>query len=317
MGIGTNGSWKRTESKEQPVIEKKSIGETLEDRAKKYKKKPALLFEGKEISFAQLNESVNKLANGFLDLGIQKGDRVAIMLPNIPEFVYSFYALQKIGAVAVPFNTMYKGREVIHILNDSGAKAIIALTNFAPLLNEIKPDVPSLEHIILTGERTLVFVHPESTVSLQMVHDKVFFSDTDTAYRKIGEIIVDALKSFGVSGAWYKHRGSVRVGGKKIATCVISEVESLEVVNVLCFLGPLVTDDFFKVIWVPPEVKDKVLEPITSVEEETGIRPDKEEFKSSILAIFSEKFGVEIEEGPLKRDELFAYEKQRALANKA
>jgi long-chain acyl-CoA synthetase len=266
------------------MIEKKSIGETLEDRAKKFKKKPALLFEGKAISFSQLDESVNKLANGLRSLGICKGDRVAIMLPNI--------------------------------LNDSGAKAIIALTNFAPLLNEIKPDVPTLEHIILTGERTLVFVHPESTVSLQMVHEKGFFSDTDTAYRQIGEIIVEALKSFGVSGAWYKHRGSVRVGGKKIATCIISEVENLEIVNVICFLGPLVTDDFFKVIWVPPEVKDKVLEPITSVEEETGTRPGKEEFKSSILAIFSEKLGVEIEEGPLKRDELFAYEKQRALANK-
>ncbi|MBN2322511.1 MAG: AMP-binding protein [Spirochaetes bacterium] len=298
------------------MIERKSLGETIEDRAKIYKKKAALVFEGKTITFAQLNESVNKLANGLLGLGVKKGDRVAIMLPNIPEFVYSFYALQKLGAVAVPFNTMYKGREVIHILNDSGAKAIIALTNFAPLLNEIKPDVPTLEHIILTGERTLVFVHPESTVSLQMVHQKGFFSDSDTAYRRIGEVILKALACFGVKDAWYKHRGSVRVGGKKIATCVISEVEGLEVVNVLCFLGPLVTDDFFKVIWVPPEVKDKVLEPITSVEEVTGKRPGKEEFKACVLSAFSEKLGVEIEEGPLKRDELFAYEKQRALAKK-
>jgi long-chain acyl-CoA synthetase len=298
------------------LIEKICIGKTLEDRAKKYRKKPVLLFEGKEISFSQLNESANKLANGLKSLGIEKGDRVAIMLPNIPEFVYSFYALQKLGAIAVPFNTMYKGREVIHILNDSGARAIIALTNFAPLLNEIKPDVPSLEHIILTGERTLVFVHPESTVSLQMVHEKGFFKDLDEAYRSIGEIIVEALGGFGVKDAWYKHRGSVRVGGKKIATCIISEIESLEVVNVLCFLGPLVTDDFFKVIWVPPEVKDKVLEPLTSVEEETGRRPEKEAFKNTVLGLFANKLGVSIEEGPLKRDELFAYEKQRALAHK-
>ena len=136
-----------------------SIGRTLEEGAKKFRKKVALHFEGKEISYEQLNENVNKLANGLKSLGIEKGDRVAIMLPNIPEFVYSFYAIQKLGAIAVPFNTMYKGREVSHILNDSGAKAIIALTNFAPLINEIKPDIPSLEHIILTGERTLLLLH--------------------------------------------------------------------------------------------------------------------------------------------------------------
>ena len=299
------------------MVDRSSIGRILEERAKKYRKKPALLFEGKQISYAQLNESVNKLANGLKSLGIKKGDRVAIMLPNIPEFVYSFYALQKLGAIAVPFNTMYKGREVLHILNDSGAKAIIALTNFAPLINEIQPDVPTLEHIILTGERTLVFVHPESTASLQMVHEKGVFKDVEEAYRSIGEILVEALGAFGVKDAWYKHRGSVRVGGKKIATCIISEVENLEVVNVICFLGPLVTDDFFKVIWVPPEVKDKVLEPLTSVEEEAGKRPDTEEFKNTVLGIFAKKLGIEIEEGSLKRDELFAYEKQRALARKS
>ena len=299
------------------MVDRSSIGRTLEERAKKYHKKPALLFEGKQISYTQLNESVNKLANGLKGLGITKGDRVAIMLPNIPEFVYSFYALQKLGAIAVPFNTMYKGREVLHILNDSGAKAIIALTNFAPLINEIKPDVPTLEHIILTGERTLVFVQPESTAALQMVHEKGVFKDVEEAYRKIGEIIVETLWAFGVKNAWYKHRGSVRVGGKKIATCIISEVENLEVVNVICFLGPLVTDDFFKVIWVPPEVKDKVLEPLTSVEEEAGKRPDTDEFKNTILGIFTQKLGIEIEEGSLKRDELFAYEKQRALARKS
>ncbi|UCB45069.1 MAG: lipoate--protein ligase family protein, partial [Spirochaetota bacterium] len=195
-------------------------------------------------------------------------------------------------------------------------KAIIALTNFAPLINEIKPDIPSLEHVILTGERTLILLHPESTISLQMVHEKGFFKDSEEAYKKIGEIVTETLQKFGVKDAWYKHRGSVRAKGKKIATFIISEIENLEVVNVLCFLGKLVTDEFFKVIWVPPEVKDKVLEPMTSVEEETGQRPDKEQFKNTIVSIFEQHFGVQIEEGPLKRDELFGYEKQRALALK-
>ena len=285
-----------------------NLGKLLEERTKEYKKNPALIFGGKQISYQQLNENVNKLANGLKNLGINKGDRVAIMLPNIPEFIYSFFALQKLGVIAVPFNTMYKGREIIHILNDCGAKAIIALSNFASLINEIKTDVASLEHVILTGERTLLFVHPESTISVQMVYESGFFESADQAYQKVGEILVETLKNFGVAAAWYKHRGSIRVNGRKIASFIISQVENLTVMNALCFLGKLKTDDFFKVIWVPAEIKDKILEPLTSVEEVTGAKLDKTEFKNTL--------GIEIEEGPLKRDELFAYEKQRALAHK-
>jgi len=288
----------------------------LEETAKKYRKKPALFFEGKEIIFEQLDENVNRLANGLRKLGIEGGDRVAIMLPNIPEFVYSFFALQKLGAIAVPFNTMYKGREILHILNDSGARAIITLTNFAPLINELKPDVPFLEHIILTGERTLLFVHPESTVAVQIVHHREFFPSIEETYQKVGGILVETLQKFGVAEAWYKHRGSVRVKGRKIASFTISEMENLVIMNGLCFLSKLETDDFFKVIWIPPEIKDKVLEPLTSIEEETGKRPDKEQFKDVIVQAIKQGFGVKIEEGSLKRDELFAYEKQRALAYK-
>ncbi len=298
------------------MSERTGLGKMLEETAKKHRKKPALFFEGKEISFEQLDENVNRLANGLRKLGIEGGDRVAIMLPNIPGFVYSFFALQKLGAIAVPFNTMYKGREILHILNDSGARAIITLTNFAPLINELKPDVPSLEHIILTGERTLLFVHPESTVAVQIVHHREFFPSIEEMYQKVGEILVQTLKNFGVTEAWYKHRGGVRVKGRKIASFTISEMENLVIMNGLCFLSKLETDDFFKVIWIPPEIKDKVLEPLTSIEEETGKRPDKEQFKDVIVQAIEQGFGVKIEEGSLKRDELFAYEKQRALAYK-
>lgn len=298
------------------MTERMSLGKILEDRTGSFKKKPAIVFEGKEINYQQFNENVNKLANGLKTLGICKGDRVAIMLPNIPEFFYSFFALQKLGAIAVPFNTMYKGREIIHILNDCGAKAIIALSNFAALINEIKADVPSLEQIILTGERTLLFVHPESTISVQMVYDSAFFESIDEAYKKVGEILVETFKKFGVVGAWYKHRGSVRVKGRKIGGFIISRLENLTIVNALCFLGNLKTDEFFKVIWIPPEVKDKVLEPLTSVEEVTGEKLDKVQFKNTLVSAFENILGIEIKEGHLKRDELFAYEKQRSLAHK-
>ncbi|MFN2310844.1 MAG: AMP-binding protein [Spirochaetia bacterium] len=288
----------------------------ISEAAHSYKKKTALLFEGREISYAQLDETTSKVAGGLEHLGIKEGDRVAIMLPNIPEFVYAFFGIQKLGAVAVPFNTMYKGREIIHILNDCGARAIITLTNFANLINEVQSEVPSLEHVILTGERTLLFVEPETTVSVQMVVGKDIFPDADEAFRTTGNILLDALKELGVEDAWYNHRGAIRHNGKKIATILVSEIENLLVINSVLFIDDYNTEQFFKVVWVSPEIKDKVLEPMTSIQQITGSKPDMEAFKKAVANSAQKRLGVELEVGELKRDELFGYQKQRSLSYK-
>jgi len=290
-----------------------NISDMLEMVVKKYKRKDALYFEGKTISYRELDENSSKAANALKDLGINVGDRVAMMLPNTPEFVYAFLGIQKLGAVAVPFNTMYKGREITHILNDCGARAIICLSNFSNLINEIREDTPALEHVILTGQRTLILVTPDSTVNVQMIVDKDQFESPDLAFKEVGEILVETLKSLGVD-AWYKHRGGVRVGGKKIATVLVSELENMILVNTIIFIGPMATDDLFKVVWVSPEIKDKVLEPSTSVLEETGRQIDPEEFAKAFINALKDKAGIETYEGQMKRDELFGYEKTISLS---
>lgn len=290
-----------------------NIPELLNTIVKKYKRKDALLYEGKTISYRELDENANKVANALTNLGIRPHDRVALMLPNTPDFVYSFLGIQKLGGVAVPFNTMYKGREITHILNDSGAKAIICLTNFANLINETREDVPSLEHVILTGQRTVIPVSPESTVNVQFVAGKEQFESPESAFREVGEMIVDTLKSFGVD-AWYKHRGGVRVGGRKIATVLGSELENLIMVNVLVFIGPVNTEELFKVVWAPPEVKDKLVEPSTSILEETGNKTDPQTFADAFIKVMKAQKQIELKPGQLKRDELFGYEKTLSLS---
>jgi long-chain acyl-CoA synthetase len=277
----------------------------------------ALRFEGEAITYEELNRRANRVANGLQGMGVEKGDRIAIMLPNIPEFVYAFVATLKLGAVAVPFNTLYKGGEILHILKDSGAKVLIALTNFAPMINEIRPELPALEQIILTGERNLLFAHPESTAFLQLILQRGLIKDVDGAYQKTGAILLTMMEALGVNEAWYKHRGSVRVRGDKIATFVISDVEGLMLINAVVFLGPMDTRDFFRVVWVPPEIRDKVVEPLTSVEQEAGDRPPWDQVKETAVAALEQGFQVEIKEGSMVRDELFAYEKLRSLAYKA
>jgi long-chain acyl-CoA synthetase len=277
----------------------------------------ALQFEGQAVTYGELNRQANRVANGLQGVGVARGDRVAIMLPNIPEFVYSFLGISKVGAVAVPFNTLYKGGEILHILKDSGAKVLIALTNFAPMINEIRPELPDLEQVVLTGERNLVFGHPESTAFFQLVLRGDFTQDLDGAYEKMGHVLLTVIKDLGVKEAWYKHRGSIRVRGDKICTFVISEVESTALVNALVFLGPLDMRDFLRVVWVPPEIRDKVVEPLTSIAEETGNRPPWDQVKEVGVAAFEQAFDVEITEGSMVRDELFGYEKLRSLAYKA
>lgn len=287
------------------------LGNLVEQAARENPDAPALLFEGRTLTYAEVDASVRRAAEGFRALGLGKGDRVALMLPNVPEFVYAFFGAQRLGCVTVPFNTMYKGGEVAHILSDSRARAVVALANFAPLMNEILPDLPELEHVILTGERNVLFAAPEDTVFVQLVTDAGRFESADQAYRRTGEVLLDAVGRLGVEGAWYRHRGSVRLDGRKMAGFVVQQVEDLYIISAVLFTGALSVETFLSVLWVPQEIKDKVLEPIVSVAEASPRRPAWDEVQDAVTAAFEQGFGVRLEAGALGRDELFGYEKLR------
>ncbi len=105
---------------------------------------------GESLTYAQLNSQVNSIANGLLSLGIQKNDRVAIYLRNVPEFLIAFMAITRIGAIAVPFNIMLKKIEIEYILNHSESRVIFGMSeetadNVIPILDKL----PKLEKIII------------------------------------------------------------------------------------------------------------------------------------------------------------------------
>lgn len=102
-----------------------NVAEHIERDRKFFPNKTALVFEGKQFTYQELDELANRAANALGALGIKKGDRVALFLPNIPEFVISYLGILKIGAVAVSLSAMLKSDEVRFILNDCTAKAII------------------------------------------------------------------------------------------------------------------------------------------------------------------------------------------------
>jgi long-chain acyl-CoA synthetase len=128
-----------------------SLGQMLEDSAKRYPKNAATIYDGQVITYVELNRAVNALGHELKNLGIKKDDKIAIMLSNCPEFVISYFAAQKIGAVAVTLNVLSTPYELRHLLGNSDTKCLITETHLAKKYEEIKDDLPLCIHIITTS----------------------------------------------------------------------------------------------------------------------------------------------------------------------
>ncbi len=99
--------------------------------------KIAIIHDDKRITYDELRDSIQRLASGFVSLGVQRGDRIVLLLKNSPEFVISFFAITMVGAVAVPLNIQYKEQELTTYIRDSEPKVIIASNQIAPLIEKI------------------------------------------------------------------------------------------------------------------------------------------------------------------------------------
>ena len=127
-----------------------AISGLLEGAAKRFPNRMALEFLGFSMTYAQLWEAAKKFATALDQLGVQKGDRVAVMLPNSPQFVIAFYGATLTGAVVVNTSPLYVARELEHQLKDSGSETLILLNTFFPRYREIAGNVP-VKRVIVTG----------------------------------------------------------------------------------------------------------------------------------------------------------------------
>ncbi len=122
----------------------------LERSSAKFPEKMALLFQGYEVTFRQLNEMVNRFAAGLDSFGIKKGDSVAILLPNVIPCVVAYYAILKIGGIAVMNNPLYSDRELKHQFNDSGSKALITIDLLGNRMIDLRPET-QIKQIVYTS----------------------------------------------------------------------------------------------------------------------------------------------------------------------
>ena len=133
-----------------PSIEypNKTIADFLSETAEKFSQKRAIIFFGKKINYKELHSLTIKFANALVNMGVKKGDRVAIMLPNCPQEVIAYYSVLKIGAIVVQFNPLYTERETEYQLNDSDSEIIIILDVLYKNLKNIINKTP-IKNIIL------------------------------------------------------------------------------------------------------------------------------------------------------------------------
>jgi len=126
-----------------------NVGRILGETARKLPDKTAVIFREEKISFSQLELMATRLANKLQSFNVNKGDRVAIILPNSSPCVVAYFAVMKLGAVAVPLDFRFKGDELFPILTDAQVKAVITSALYTS--HDVFPKVKSIETIILSG----------------------------------------------------------------------------------------------------------------------------------------------------------------------
>ena len=123
---------------------------SVRDAAARWGDRPALTFAGAATSFAELDAAVERFAAALQHLGVRPGDRVALLLPNCPQFAVAFYGALRAGATAVGINPLYTPRELAHVLRDAGAATLVALAPLVRTFDAIEGETP-VRHLIVAA----------------------------------------------------------------------------------------------------------------------------------------------------------------------
>lgn len=167
------------------------VQEYLTRAYRDYPEKVAIHFLGKDLTYQELYESALKFANYLRSLGIQKGDRVAIMLPNCPQNVIGYYGILYAGGIVVQTNPLYTEREIAYQMKDSGAKAILSLDILFPRISKVIKET-NLENIIITGIKDYL-PFPKNLV-YPFIQKKQYGFTVKVEHRGMNHLFPEAMK---------------------------------------------------------------------------------------------------------------------------
>ena len=123
----------------------------LEEAAARFPERACTVFQGRVITYREMNDLTDRMAAGLASVGVLKGDRVGIFIPNTPQFVIAFYGILKAGGVAVATNPLYSPREIEHQLKDSAIECMVVMSNNYQRIKDVQPKVPSLKRLVVTN----------------------------------------------------------------------------------------------------------------------------------------------------------------------
>ncbi|WP_409254081.1 acyl-CoA synthetase [Bacillus sp. SCS-153A] len=196
------------------------IGSYLEQNARKKPEKLAIECNEKTYTYKQFNEEVNKLAHGLLQLGIRKGDKIALMMKNSDQFVLSFFAGAKIGAVVVPVNFRLTATEVQYILDQSQSTAVICDGEFEEVVTSAREGTGVL-HVITSGTPKTVGHHTFDRVKSDNTSNPAIQVDDNDDL----EILYTSGTTGRPKGALFDHKRIFNVGLTMMISMGINEEE--------------------------------------------------------------------------------------------
>jgi long-chain acyl-CoA synthetase len=155
----------------------KPVSEYIREWATYTPERIALSFYGRDLTYKELNQLIDRAAWGLVDLGVKKGDRVAIHMENCPQFVIAYFGIQRAGGIVIPVNPMFKQAELEYELNDAGAETLIGLDSLYPEVEKARDRI-SLKHVIITSMKDYLPEKPVLPLPAEAHAEKRSFSGT-------------------------------------------------------------------------------------------------------------------------------------------
>jgi long-chain acyl-CoA synthetase len=131
------------------------LGRMLAQTAERFPDKTAIVFKDQKTSYAEFDGRANQVANALIALGVQPGDRVAVLIHNLPLFMEAYYGILRAGAAVVPMNVLYKPGEVEYILKDSGSRVLLTFGPFAQTALTAAANVPDVRDVIVAAPQEI------------------------------------------------------------------------------------------------------------------------------------------------------------------
>jgi acyl-CoA synthetase (AMP-forming)/AMP-acid ligase II len=190
------------------------LGDIIRLNAIKLPNKTALVFRNTRLSYSELNERVNRLANGLLGIGVEKGDRVAVLAGNCSEYVETYFATAKGGMLIVPLNTTLDIDGLAYIMNNSGANTLIFGQEYSDIVNTLRAKLEIIRHYIVIGKGASVESYEELLSGYPSDEPEILVDEDDIAW-----LLYTSGTTGPPKGVMLSHKSQIADSANTIMSC--------------------------------------------------------------------------------------------------